>query len=48
VCEVLQANWHQTFPGDGPGCPGGFGYSITLQMDGSGASFIDFANLSTP
>lgn len=46
VCEVLQANWHQTFPGDGPGCPGGFGYSITLLMDGSGASFIDFANMS--
>ncbi len=48
VCEVLQANWHQTFPGDGPGCPGGFGYSITLLLDGSGASFIDFANLSSP
>lgn len=45
VCEVLQANWHQTFPADGPACPGGFGYSVTL-IDGSGASFIDFANLS--
>jgi len=45
VCEVLQANWHETFPGDGAGCPGGFGYSITL-IDGAGASFIDFANVT--
>jgi len=45
VCEVLQTNWHETFPSSGPGCAGGFGYSITL-IDGSGASFIDFANLS--
>ena len=45
VCEVLQTSFHETFPGDGPGCAGGFGYSMTL-MDGSGASFIDFANLT--
>jgi hypothetical protein len=45
VCEVLQANYHETYPADGQACAGGFGYSMTL-MDGSGASFIDFANLS--
>jgi Prealbumin-like fold domain len=45
VCEVVQANWHETYPAGGPSCPGGFGYSMTL-IDGSGASFIDFANLS--
>lgn len=45
VCEVLQANYHETFPADGQACPGGFGYSMTL-IDGSGASFIDFANLT--
>ena len=44
VCEVVQANYHETFPADGQACPGGFGYNMTL-MDGSGASFIDFANL---
>jgi hypothetical protein len=45
VCEVLQTSYHETFPGDGPGCASGFGYSMTL-MDGSSASFIDFANLT--
>jgi hypothetical protein len=45
VCEVLQANWHQTFPASGATCPSGFGYSITL-IDGSAASFIYFGNLS--
>ncbi len=45
VCEVLQANWRETFPADGPACPSGFGYTMTL-IDGSGASFIDFANVT--
>ena len=45
VCEVLQTSWRESFPANGPGCPGGFGYTMTL-MDGSGASFIDFANVT--
>ena len=45
VCEVLQANWRETFPADGAACPGGFGYSITLS-DGFGAGFVDFANVT--
>jgi len=45
VCEVLQATWRESFPASGPGCAGGFGYTMTL-IDGSGASFIDFANVT--
>ena len=45
VCEVLQTSWRESFPASGPGCPSGFGYTMTL-IDGSGASFIDFANVT--
>ena len=45
VCEVLQTSWRESFPANGPGCPSGFGYTMTI-MDGSGASFIDFANVT--
>ena len=50
VCEVLQATWRETFPGDGAACAGGFGYTITFSADpiyvGSSVSFIDFANVT--
>lgn len=50
VCEVLQATWRETFPGDGAACAGGFGYTITFSSDpiyiGYGVSFIDFANIT--
>ena len=45
VCEVLQTSWRESFPANGPGCPNGFGYTMSL-IDGSGASFIDFANVT--
>ena len=45
VCESVQYGWHQTFPTNGPGCATGFGWTITV-MDGGGASFIWFGNLT--
>jgi SdrD B-like protein len=45
VCETLQAGWHQTFPTSGPSCANGNGWTITV-MDGGGASFIWFGNLT--
>ncbi|HZI22582.1 MAG TPA: hypothetical protein VFD76_08685 [Gemmatimonadales bacterium] len=46
ICEVLQSNWHQTFPASGPSCPGGtVGWSFFL-ADGGSASFNWFGNLS--
>ncbi len=45
VCETVQAGWHQTFPGNGPTCATGLGWSITV-AEGSGNSFIWFGNLT--
>ena len=45
VCETLQAGWHQTFPGSGPTCGTGLGWSINVG-EGSGNSFIWFGNLT--
>ena len=45
VCEAVQAGWHQTFPTSGPACATGLGWTITV-MDGGGASFIWFGNLT--
>jgi hypothetical protein len=45
VCESVQAGWRQTFPTSGPACATGFGWTITV-MDGGGASFIWFGNLT--
>ncbi len=45
VCETVQAGWHQTFPGNGPTCATGLGWSITVG-EGSGNSFIWFGNLT--
>src|SRR5213080_4075740 len=45
VCETVQSGWHQTFPTSGPPCATGFGWTITV-MDGGGASFIWFGNLT--
>ncbi len=45
VCETVQAGWHQTFPTSGPACATGLGWTITV-MDGGGASFIWFGNLT--
>jgi len=45
VCETVQSGWHQTFPGSGPTCATGLGWTITV-MDGGGASFIWFGNLT--
>jgi len=45
VCETVQSGWHQTFPTSGPACATGFGWTITV-MDGGGASFIWFGNLT--
>ncbi len=46
VCEVLQSNWHQTFPTGGASCPGGtIGWTFDL-ANGNSASFIWFGNLS--
>jgi hypothetical protein len=45
VCETVQTGWHQTFPTSGPSCPNGFGWTISV-MDGGGASFIWFGNLT--
>ncbi len=45
VCEVLQSGWHETYPTSGPSCATGFGWTITV-MDGSGASFVYFGNVT--
>jgi len=45
VCETVQSGWHQTFPTSGPACATGLGWTITV-MDGGGASFIWFGNLT--
>jgi len=45
VCETVQAGWHETFPTSGPSCATGLGWTITV-LDGSGASFIWFGNLT--
>ena len=45
VCETVQTGWHQTFPTSGPSCANGFGWTISV-MDGGGASFIWFGNLT--
>ena len=45
VCETVQAGWHETFPTSGPACATGLGWTITV-MDGGGASFIWFGNLT--
>ncbi len=45
VCETVQAGWHQTFPGSGPTCATGLGWSINVG-EGSGNSFIWFGNVT--
>jgi hypothetical protein len=45
VCETVQTGWHQTFPTSGPSCANGPGWTISV-MDGGGASFIWFGNLT--
>jgi len=50
VCEVLQTNWRESFPGDGAACPGGFGYTITFDPDplyrGTDVGYIQFGNVT--
>ena len=45
ICETLQSGWHQTFPGSGPTCPTGLGWTETVR-DGDGVGFIWFGNLT--
>ena len=43
VCEVVQANWRQTWVGGSAPCPTGTGYAFNLA---SMVSFLDFGNVT--
>jgi len=45
ICETVQSGWHQTFPGSGPTCATGLGWTITVN-DGADAGFNWFGNLT--
>jgi hypothetical protein len=44
ICMVMQAGWRQSYPGSGPVCPDGFGWSFTVAAGGR-ASFVSFASV---
>ncbi len=46
VCEDVQTGWQETFPTSGPGCPTGFGWTITI--NGTSASMVWFGNVTAP
>ena len=45
ICETVQSGWHQTFPGSGPTCATGLGWTETVRA-GDGVGFIWFGNLT--